>query len=322
MSRRRAIWCYAAAQCSAPAAHASPLPARAPGRDAPPCAPPEAPPDARRRGSHASAQRRAIPRWSHAAAAAAIVAAPRLHDNLLLWALLAALLASAALPRWRACATMKPMRHAASRASLARCGGCRRGAFAAALAAACVTLLATPACGQSVVSCDVNSWMYVGGFTGTSATLLNGYYAPYFSATAAPTTLQGCTNSGYDSFAGTGTNWAAAFNASWQAGAGSTRPVGYYNMRSSVSDVANTFWVRDYDTKFLAPTQSFWNLVTGSADCLAVSTNYYIYMSNTSGVISGECASPARRKLSCAAVQLTLAPSRQFLGRLLTQKLA
>lgn len=169
----------------------------------------------------------AVSTWPHGLDTAALLAAAVLDLAALLLALLRALPAAAALLM------------AQSRARAERCCSRlrRHVGFRGAAWLACA-LLVRPAGAQTNQTCTTSSWMYVGGFTGTSATALNGYYAPYFTASAAPTGLQACTNSGYSGPS------AASFNTAWQTGTGTTRPVGYYNTRSNLSDATNSFWVR------------------------------------------------------------------------------
>lgn len=238
--------------------------------------------------------------------------ARRLHYGVEhLCALLCALLAAAA--SLAASLMMQPHVRAACdrRAFLS---GVHGRAYALALAAASL-LAARPVGGQTSQTCSVSSWMYVGGFTGASAGL-NGYYAPYY-ITAAPltTALQTCTNAGYG-LSGTGSSWASAFDTAWQVGTGSTRPVGYFNTRSTVSNASNFFWVRDYATPALANTQSYWNLVLGTGNCPAVDSNYYIAMNgpSTANDVSGECAhTPSAPCFAAPADRLT-APSARSSG--------
>ena len=112
-------------------------------------------------------------------------------------------------------------------------GGARTRALALALAVACAALVARPACSQTAVTCSTSSWMYVAGFTGTAAATVNGWYAPYYNASLAPTGLQRCTNVGY--------NTLSALDPGWQT---KGNPVGYFNVLINVSDPTNSFWVR------------------------------------------------------------------------------
>jgi hypothetical protein len=127
------------------------------------------------------------------------------------------------------------MRHARGATAGAR-AGCGN-AVALCVAVACCAL-ARPAAAQTVVTCSNSAWTYVAGFTGITS-VLNGYYAPYYDASQAPSPLRACSNVAYGN--GTGSVFAANFNTSWQSAG---HPVGYYNTRSTVSDPTNSFWVR------------------------------------------------------------------------------
>ena len=200
--------------------------------------------------------------------------------------------------RTRACAAAASVTRAAAGAAAGAddVAGTHCVVTAAAVAAAAFAAAASRGQQLSTTTCTNTSWMFVAGFTGTS-TWLNGFYVPYYSASQAPSdpsssnTLTSCTNSNYGGLS------SSIFNSSWQSAG---RPVGYYNMQSSVSDSSNSFWVRD-----LEGSQSYWNLVLGTANCPTVTTNYYVYMSapgpSAPGLtVSGECACALRPLLSSA----------------------
>ena len=138
--------------------------------------------------------------------------------------------------------------------------------------------------GVSPTTCTNTAWIFVAGFTGTSA-WLNGFYVPYYDASLAPSGLRSCTNAGSTYGAGAGSSFSTSFSTSWQSAG---HPAGYYNIGSSLSNSTNSFWVRDYDSGIVS--QSYWNLVLGTSNCLVVDNNYYIYMSAQSNSVSGECA--------------------------------
>ena len=119
----------------------------------------------------------------------------------------------------------------------ARARACARALL---LIVACAVAGIEPAAAQTSVACSPSSYIYVAGFTGSFAAALNGYYAPYYNASFAPAALQACDNVNYGSGA-TAFVWNNAWNASWQSAG---HPVGYYNTKGTVSDAANTFWVR------------------------------------------------------------------------------
>ena len=203
----------------------------------------------------------------------------------------------------RASRSCRPLSPRAPAASAALCGfdaRCRRRLLCVApsgtLAAALLALAPYRCAAQSALqaaTCTTSSYMYVAGFQGAWS-FLNGYYAPYYNASQAPPSLRACTNNG-SAYTAYDAGYYANFDPACVAPG---HPAGYYNTRSNVSDSANVFWVRDYEW----PASSYWNLVLGTADCLAVSSNWYVLMSVYDNTVSGECARAAgARRLRTAA---------------------